>query len=158
MTIHTLKSTNVRKPSVFKNLIVYRIGADWSATLAQMEQGLAQARFVECGATQEKSLGWVEPRGQFFFPRCWFHETTGLLCPGCGSTRALHALLHGEWGRAWSLNPLAVIALPAVAGLGVRQVRGVMTGLWWPNPLARGWVLGSLMLGMLAFGIGRNLR
>ena len=103
-------------------------------------------------------VGWVEPRGQFFFPRCWFHETTGLLCPGCGSTRALHALLHGEWGRAWSLNPLAVIALPAVAGLGVRQVRGVMTGLWWPNLLARGWVLGSLMLGMLAFGIGRNLR
>ncbi len=53
---------------MFKNLIVYRIGADWSATLAQMEQGLAQARFVECGATQEKSLGWVEPRGQAHGP------------------------------------------------------------------------------------------
>lgn len=48
---------------MFKNLIVYRIGADWSATLAQVEAGLAQARFVECGATQEKSVGWIEPRG-----------------------------------------------------------------------------------------------
>ena len=103
-------------------------------------------------------VGWVEPRGQIFFPRCWIHETTGLLCPGCGSTRALHAMLHGDWRRAWELNPLAVLAMPFVAGLGVRQVHGVMTGRWWPNPLARGWVLGGLMLGMLAFGIGRNLR
>jgi recombination associated protein RdgC len=53
---------------VFKNLIVYRIGAEWSATLAQMEESLAQARFVECGATQEKSVGWIEPRGEAHGP------------------------------------------------------------------------------------------
>jgi recombination associated protein RdgC len=56
------------KAIVFKNLIVYRIGADWSATLAQMEDGLAQARFVECGATQDKSVGWIEPRGKAHGP------------------------------------------------------------------------------------------
>jgi recombination associated protein RdgC len=49
---------------VFKNVIVYRIGAGWSATAAQMEQNLQGARFVECGASQEKSIGWVEPRGE----------------------------------------------------------------------------------------------
>lgn len=53
---------------MFKNLIFYRIGAGWSATLAQMEEGLAQARFVECGATQEKSVGWIEPRGEAHGP------------------------------------------------------------------------------------------
>ncbi len=49
---------------MFKNVIVYRIGPDWSATVDQMEEALAPARFVECGATQEKSIGWVEPRGE----------------------------------------------------------------------------------------------
>jgi recombination associated protein RdgC len=48
---------------VFKNLMVYRIGAGWSATLTQLEQSLDASRFVECGATQEKAIGWIEPRG-----------------------------------------------------------------------------------------------
>jgi recombination associated protein RdgC len=41
----------------------YRIGADWTASLTQLEKSLDSFRFVECGATQEKSIGWVEPRG-----------------------------------------------------------------------------------------------
>jgi recombination associated protein RdgC len=49
---------------VFKNVIVYRIGPQWSATLAQIEECLESARFVECGASQEKSIGWTEPRGE----------------------------------------------------------------------------------------------
>jgi recombination associated protein RdgC len=53
---------------VFKNVIVYRIGAGWSATLAQMEEGLDPARFVPCGASQEKSIGWIEPRGEAHGP------------------------------------------------------------------------------------------
>ena len=53
---------------MFKNIIVYRIGAGWSATVAQMEKGLEADRFVECGASQEKSVGWVEPRGEAHGP------------------------------------------------------------------------------------------
>lgn len=49
---------------MFKNVIVYRIGPGWSATAVQIEQSLQGARFVECGASQEKSIGWVEPRGE----------------------------------------------------------------------------------------------
>ena len=48
---------------MFKNLIVYRIGPDWSATIAQVEENLAKACFVECGATQPVSAGWTWPRG-----------------------------------------------------------------------------------------------
>ena len=103
-------------------------------------------------------VGSVEPRGQFFFPRCWIHENTGLLCPGCGATRALHALLHGEWRRAWTLNPLALLAVPGLVWLGIRQVRGVWTGRWWPNPLARGSVVVAGLIVVALFGIVRNLR
>ena len=50
--------------SVFKNMIVYRIAPQWQVELTQVEEALAKAPFVECGATQEKSLGWVPPRGE----------------------------------------------------------------------------------------------
>jgi recombination associated protein RdgC len=53
---------------VFKNVIVYRIGTGWSPLLAQMEDGLEGARFVPCGASQEKSIGWIEPRGEAHGP------------------------------------------------------------------------------------------
>jgi recombination associated protein RdgC len=53
---------------VFKNLMVYRIGEGWSPSLEQMEQALDAERFVPCGASQEKSVGWVEPRGEAHGP------------------------------------------------------------------------------------------
>ena len=48
---------------MFKNLTVYRVGPEWSATLQEIEDSLAPARFAECGATQPQSLGWIAPRG-----------------------------------------------------------------------------------------------
>jgi len=49
---------------VFKNLIMYRIAPDWQSTAEQVEERLQAGHFVECGASQEKSVGWIEPRGQ----------------------------------------------------------------------------------------------
>ena len=48
---------------MFKNLMLFRIEKSWSKTTAQIEAGLAQMRFRDCAATQEKSIGWSEPRG-----------------------------------------------------------------------------------------------
>ena len=48
---------------MFKNVMVYRIAAAWSSTLEQLEARLQEAPFVECGMTQEKSVGWTSPRG-----------------------------------------------------------------------------------------------
>jgi recombination associated protein RdgC len=48
---------------LFKNLLMYRLGPDWSVTLAQVDEALNAAPFVPCGATQPLSLGWVPPRG-----------------------------------------------------------------------------------------------
>ena len=53
-------------------------------------------------------------------PACPFHALTRLYCPGCGTTRALHALLHGQLGLALSMNPLAVLAVPLVPALLLR--------------------------------------
>lgn len=43
--------------------MMYRMTAGWPSTVATLEDALQDARFAECGATQEKSVGWVEPRG-----------------------------------------------------------------------------------------------
>ena len=48
---------------VFKNLMMYRLASAWPASAEQVEAALEEARFVECGASQEKSVGWLEPRG-----------------------------------------------------------------------------------------------
>ena len=48
---------------MFKNVMVYRIGEGWSPSLSDVESALQGQRFVECGATQDKSVGWAEPRG-----------------------------------------------------------------------------------------------
>jgi hypothetical protein len=53
-----------------------------------------------------------EPGKTGFFPPCVFRLLTGLQCPGCGSTRALHQLLHGHFIAAFMLNPLFIIAIP----------------------------------------------
>lgn len=53
---------------MFKNMMVYRMVSGWSATQAQLEEALQGGRFVECGASQEKSVGWVEPRGEAHGP------------------------------------------------------------------------------------------
>ena len=45
------------------------------------------------------------------FPQCMFHALTGWFCIGCGMTRALHALVHGDVTRAFSMNPLAMSML-----------------------------------------------
>lgn len=44
-------------------------------------------------------------QGGAFLP-CPLRVTTGLSCPGCGSQRAIHYLLHGEFLRAWRYNEL----------------------------------------------------
>lgn len=60
----------------------------------------------------------VDPATTVWVPKCPFKLITGLDCPGCGSQRALHALLTGDLAAAWSAHPLLVVALPYL-GVGL---------------------------------------
>lgn len=49
---------------LFKNIVVYRIGPEWSPPpLEELEAELQRLAFRPCEPTQERSSGWVPPRG-----------------------------------------------------------------------------------------------
>lgn len=89
------------------------------------------------------------------FPPCMFHAFTGYFCIGCGLTRALHALVHGDIAGAISMNPLAMLMLPVIPLL-VATAYG-----WkprWLQPLMR--VIGEPKFWLVllpAYWIARNL-
>ncbi|MEO6149485.1 MAG: DUF2752 domain-containing protein [Mucilaginibacter sp.] len=55
---------------------------------------------------------FFDPERYSLFPKCPFHALTGLDCPGCGSQRAVHALLHADISKAIGYNLLLVMSLP----------------------------------------------
>jgi len=54
------------------------------------------------------------PEESTFFPKCPFHSLTGLDCPGCGSQRAIHHLLHFQLKEAFLSNPLMIMVIPYI--------------------------------------------
>lgn len=52
------------------------------------------------------------PSDYSFYPRCPIYLSTHWLCPGCGSTRALHALLHFDIQGALHYNALFTLLFP----------------------------------------------
>jgi hypothetical protein len=79
---------------------------------------------------------FFNPTTYGFYPVCQFHKLTGLNCPGCGSTRALYALLHGNFSTALRDNALFVFLLAAAGARGilfaVKKFRDQPTGEIFP--------------------------
>lgn len=60
------------------------------------------------------TYGSFDPSASHWFPRCPFLSLTGWQCPGCGSQRSVHALLHLDVASAWAYNPLLILSLPYI--------------------------------------------
>lgn len=59
---------------------------------------------------------WIGSIGQGI--PCLFHLITGFYCPGCGGTRAVKFLLHGEFVKSVQYHPLVpYVAVVAAAEL-----------------------------------------
>jgi hypothetical protein len=97
-----------------------------------------------------------DPRQYHFYPVCFFHQTTGLLCPGCGALRAGHQLLHGHLAAAFHFNPMLILSLPVVAWLGawygLRKARNQPASIG----LRPRW-LWLMLVAVLAISVVRNL-
>ena len=98
-----------------------------------------------------------DPATSRLFPPCPIYYFTGLYCPGCGSLRAIHQLLHGHLQSAWAMNPMSVLLFPfltyeliceAAFYLGQQRLpRFTLPGAW----------IRALCAAILLFGIVRNL-
>lgn len=114
--------------------------------------GALAAAVVAAGLVQRH-----DPASTLLFPPCPFHWLTGLHCPGCGSLRALHALLNGELTRALRFNALTLAAAPLLIGGVAREAVRIVSGHDpWPVR-APAWTIWSLAALIVAFGILRNL-
>jgi hypothetical protein len=66
----------------------------------------------------------INPQNYNIFPKCPVYYFTGLKCPGCGSQRAVHHLLHLDFVSALKENFLLVIAIPyLVTGFVFEQIK-----------------------------------
>ncbi len=65
----------------------------------------------------------IDPAESRFVPKCMFLHLTGLECPGCGSQRVVHALMHGDIAAAWRYNALVTAGLPVLLLMGVAAAK-----------------------------------
>lgn len=99
----------------------------------------------------------VDPTTQACFPKCMSWQYWGIYCPGCGSSRAVHALAHGRVAEAMRLNPLLVLCVPGLLYCGVRRW---LHWFWeWPLPecMASGQLGMILLKVMLVYWVVRNI-
>jgi hypothetical protein len=102
-------------------------------------------------------LWWTNPQ-HWQFSLCAFHAATGLHCPGCGATRALHELLHGRVASAVQHNALLPLLLPPAVYWAASQTRYLVCGRELPGDLfGKPWFLLTVTALAALFGLLRNL-
>jgi len=97
-----------------------------------------------------------EPGKSGFFPVCPFQALTGFSCPGCGSTRGLHRLLHGDVIAAFQFNPLLVLSLPFLLYALLRYTNAAMRHLPVKGNQLNARYIWMLFVVVLSFWIFRN--
>ncbi|MBK9981229.1 MAG: DUF2752 domain-containing protein [Saprospiraceae bacterium] len=94
---------------------------------------------------------------QYFFPLCPFRFLTGWLCPGCGSQRAMHQILHGHIAASMRLN---LLFIPGILYVGVGYLSPVLFPKSWPEMRGRYYGLKAAYVSLMViviFWVGRNL-
>lgn len=92
---------------------------------------------------------------QYFLP-CFFYEITGYKCPGCGTQRAFHEILHFRFSEAFKQNALFVLSIPYVLGVAFFNLKKDKF------PKINQFLLGNksifiLLIIVILFGVLRNL-
>ena len=117
---------------------------------------------VACGCLLLGAAGYlavVDPAAPgTHLPACPLYELTGVWCPGCGLTRATHALLRGHIGTALGYNLFVPIFLGAIIvgwWAWMRSALGRTPMRWLTRmPLAAFW---GLAVALVTFGVLRNI-
>lgn len=79
-------------------------------------------------------------------PPCTIYYLTGRLCPSCGLTTSVSAILHGQFALAWRANPMGFLI---VAGAFLVACNSLVALLWGRSVHIESTRLTLLLLGLL---------
>ncbi len=109
-------------------------------------------------ATGGLALTYIfDPSEPGLFPICPFFGLTGWHCPGCGTLRAVHQLMHGNVGAAFGYNPFTMLALPAIIyslAMGALRAYAMLAP---PQVFIPARWIWALLAAILSFWLLRNL-
>ena len=130
-----------------------------AAVYAVARHRIAGPAVIVAGAVATGALVWfadpTTPGG--IIPPCPTNALLHLNCPGCGTSRMLYSLMHGDFGAAVSYNAFGLVALVLLAAAFVTYTLGL-----WKGRRVRGWqhlryAPMVLLVATLAWAVVRNL-
>ena len=102
-------------------------------------------------------IGFINPTTSSMFPTCPFRALTGLHCPGCGVTRGMHQLLHGDLLSALDYNALLIVFVPMIVFFMLTLLSIAIRGRRIRFPGFAPKATWGLLVVLLVFGVLRNL-
>lgn len=94
--------------------------------------------------------------GEAIFVSCMSKSISGLDCPGCGSQRAFHELLHGNFMKAAQLNLLIYFFSPVLFFIFLKITLKPFNVILPDINISTKWLIGILVL-LIFFTIIRNV-
>jgi hypothetical protein len=100
----------------------------------------------------------VDPARSRILPACPTYLLTGIYCPGCGTARMLHSLLHLRLVEALDHNVLMVFLLPVVLYAGLATYLAFVFGRSLiPALRIAHWISLLILVAIVVFTVLRNL-
>ena len=121
---------------------------------------LSRWRFVFLGLALLPCLALVyarNPEEPGYYPPCLFYALTGLYCPGCGTLRGLHQLLHGNLIGAFGYNPFTMLALPIIGYAFLSALADDIWGKRLPTVFVHHALIWGLLVAVVSFWALRNV-
>jgi hypothetical protein len=112
------------------------------------------AALAVCGGAVLRAYS---PEEYSFYPSCPFFSVFGWHCAGCGTTRAVHALLQGDVQQAAAYNVAFALALPILFPVTVVGAFCWLRGKAPPLRTMPVWLVWTLIVVLLLFTVLRNL-
>jgi len=135
-------------------LLVEASAAWWRSKTADRLQAVA---LLLLGAAVLLVIALVPPGQSKLYPPCIFYALTGLYCPGCGSLRCLHSLLHGDFVQAAAYNLLTLAFLPWLITSAFTHVCHQLTGIRVARHYGSSRAIWAIFSIIMLYWIARNL-
>ena len=133
------------------------VATDLRARTGRMPAWLPPAALAGGALVACAYISAVDPNQSSAYPQCPLKMMTGLDCPMCGATRAVHSLLRGDVVGAMDHNLLFVLLIPVVLYAFVAWTATRMGHPLPPVPITSRRVLVPLAVVMIAFTVVRNI-